>query len=43
MRKPIAGAAALIVGNSPSGFGAQVKSEFEIYNRIVESQKLKLD
>jgi len=33
----------LVVGNTPEEFSAQIKAEFEVYKKVVEQQKLKLD
>ncbi len=33
----------LIVGNTPEQFAAQIKAEFEVYKRVVDTQKLSLD
>ena len=33
----------LVVGNSPQEFAAQMKAEFEVYKKVVDQQKLKLD
>ncbi|PUE09072.1 ABC transporter substrate-binding protein [Limnohabitans sp. T6-5] len=33
----------LVVGNSPEEFAAQIKAEFEVYKKVVDQQKLKLD
>jgi tripartite-type tricarboxylate transporter receptor subunit TctC len=33
----------LIVANTPEQFAAQTKAEFEVYKKVVEQQKLKLD
>ena len=33
----------LIVANSPEEFTAQIKAEFEVYKKVVDQQKLKLD
>ena len=32
-----------VVANSPSEFAAQLKAEYEIYKKVVDAQKLKLD
>ena len=39
----IEGTGSLVVANSPAEFGAQIKAEFEVYKKVVETQKLKLD
>jgi tripartite-type tricarboxylate transporter receptor subunit TctC len=33
----------LVVANTPEQFTAQTKAEFEVYKKVVEQQKLKLD
>jgi hypothetical protein len=33
----------LIVANTPEQFSAQIKAEFEIYKKVVDDQKLRLD
>ena len=33
----------LVVGNTPEQFAAQIKAEFEVYKKVVETQKLSLD
>jgi tripartite-type tricarboxylate transporter receptor subunit TctC len=43
VRKRIEETGSLIVANSPAEFSEQIKAEFEIYKRIVDAQKLKLD
>jgi hypothetical protein len=32
-----------VVANSPAEFAEQIKSEFEVYKKVVETQHLKLD
>jgi tripartite-type tricarboxylate transporter receptor subunit TctC len=43
VRKRIEDTGSLVVANSPAEFAEQIKAEFEIYKRIVDAQKLKLD
>ena len=43
VRKRIEDTGSLIVANSPAEFAGQIKAEFEVYRRIVDAQKLKLD
>ena len=43
VRKRIEDTGSLIVANTPEQFAAQMKAEFEVYKRVVEKQKLKLD
>ncbi|MGV2481236.1 UNVERIFIED_CONTAM: ABC transporter substrate-binding protein, partial [Salmonella enterica subsp. enterica serovar Weltevreden] len=33
----------IIVANTPEQFGAQIKAEFDVYKKVVDEQKLKLD
>ncbi len=33
----------LVVANTPAEFGAQIKAEFDVYKKVVEAQKLKLE
>jgi tripartite-type tricarboxylate transporter receptor subunit TctC len=41
--KRIQDTGSLVVANSPEEFAAQIKAEFEVYKKVVEAQKLKLD
>jgi tripartite-type tricarboxylate transporter receptor subunit TctC len=41
--KRIQDTGSLVVANSPEEFSAQIKAEFEVYKKVVEQQKLKLD
>jgi tripartite-type tricarboxylate transporter receptor subunit TctC len=43
VRKRIEDTGSLIVANSPVEFGEQIKSEFNVYKKVVEAQNLKLD
>jgi tripartite-type tricarboxylate transporter receptor subunit TctC len=43
VRKRIEETGSLIVANTPEQFTAQTKAEFEVYKKVVEQQKLKLD
>ncbi|MEJ6002278.1 tripartite tricarboxylate transporter substrate binding protein BugE [Paucibacter soli] len=43
VKKRIEDTGSLIVANTPEQFGAQIKAEYEVYKKVVESQKLKLD
>ena len=43
VRKRIEDTGSLIVANTPEQFQAQIKAEFDIYKKVVESQKLSLD
>ncbi|EHR73309.1 hypothetical protein BurJ1DRAFT_4521 [Burkholderiales bacterium JOSHI_001] len=43
VKKRIEDTGSLLVLNSPADFAAQIKAEFEVYKKVVENQKLKLD
>ncbi|MCW7537612.1 tripartite tricarboxylate transporter substrate binding protein BugE [Aquabacterium sp. A7-Y] len=43
VKKRIEDTGSLIVANTPQEFTAQTKTEFEVYKKVVEQQKLKLD
>ena len=43
IRKRLEDTGSLIVANTPEQFAAQIKSEYEVYKKVVESAKLKLD
>lgn len=43
VRKRIEDTGSLIVANTPEQFAAQIKAEFEVYKKVVEEQKLRLD
>jgi tripartite-type tricarboxylate transporter receptor subunit TctC len=43
LRKRIEETGSLIVGNSPEQFAAQTKAEFEVYKKVVATQKLTLE
>jgi tripartite-type tricarboxylate transporter receptor subunit TctC len=43
VRKRIEDTGSVIVANTPEQFSAQIKAEFEVYKKVVEVQKLKLD
>jgi tripartite-type tricarboxylate transporter receptor subunit TctC len=43
VRKRIEDTGSFIIGNRPDEFAAQIKAEFEVYKRVVDSAKLKLD
>lgn len=42
-KKRIEDTGSIIVGNTPEQFATQIKAEFEVYKKVVEVQKLKLD
>jgi tripartite-type tricarboxylate transporter receptor subunit TctC len=43
VKKRIEETGSVIVANTPEQFGAQIKAEFEVYKKVVEVQKLRLD
>ncbi len=42
-RKRIEDTGSLIIANTPEQFAAQIKAEFDVYKKVVEESKLKLD
>jgi tripartite-type tricarboxylate transporter receptor subunit TctC len=43
VRKRIEDTGSLIVANTPEEFAAQTKAEYEVYKKVVDTQKLKVD
>lgn len=43
VRKRIEDTGSLVVANTPAQFAAQIKAEFEVYKKVVETSKLKLE
>jgi tripartite-type tricarboxylate transporter receptor subunit TctC len=43
VRKRIEETGSLVVGNSPAEFTEQIKAEFDVYKKVVATQRLKLD
>ncbi|MGH8859483.1 MAG: tripartite tricarboxylate transporter substrate-binding protein, partial [Polaromonas sp.] len=43
IRKRLEDTGSLIIANTPEQFSAQIKSEYEVYKKVVESAKLKLE
>jgi tripartite-type tricarboxylate transporter receptor subunit TctC len=43
VRKRIEDTGSLIVANTPEQFAAQMKAEFDVYKKVVDTQKLRLD
>jgi tripartite-type tricarboxylate transporter receptor subunit TctC len=43
VKKRIEETGSAIVANTPEQFAAQIKAEFDVYKKVVEQQKLKLD
>jgi tripartite-type tricarboxylate transporter receptor subunit TctC len=43
VRKRIEDTGSIVIGNTPAEFSAQIKAEFAVYKKVVDSAKLKLD
>jgi tripartite-type tricarboxylate transporter receptor subunit TctC len=43
VKKRIEDTGSIILANTPEQFAAQIKAEFDVYKKVVEQQKLKLD
>ncbi|MEK8048651.1 tripartite tricarboxylate transporter substrate binding protein BugE [Ideonella sp. DXS22W] len=43
VKKRIEDTGSLVIANSPADFAAQIKAEYEVYKKVVDVQKLKLD
>jgi tripartite-type tricarboxylate transporter receptor subunit TctC len=43
VKKRIEDTGSIIIGNSPEQFAEQIKAEFDVYKKVVDSAKLKLD
>lgn len=43
VRKRIEDTGSIVVGNTPAEFSAQIKAEYAVYKKVVDSAKLKLD
>ena len=43
VRKRIEDTGSLVIGNKPEEFAAQIKAEYEVYKKVVDTAKLKLD
>ncbi len=43
VRKRIEDTGSIVIANTPEEFAAQIKAEFEVYKKVVDTSKLKLD
>jgi tripartite-type tricarboxylate transporter receptor subunit TctC len=43
VKKRIEETGSIIIANTPEQFAAQIKAEFEVYKKVVESANLRLD
>jgi tripartite-type tricarboxylate transporter receptor subunit TctC len=43
VKKRIEETGSIIIANTPEQFAAQINAEFEVYKKVVETAKLKLD
>jgi len=43
VRKRIEDTGSIVIGNSPEQFAEQIKAEYAVYKKVVETSKLKLD
>ena len=43
VRKRIEDTGSIVIGNTPEQFAQQIKSEFDVYKKVVNDAKLKLE
>ncbi len=43
VRRRIEDTGSIVIGNTPDEFAAQIKAEFEVYKKVVDTSKLKID
>jgi tripartite-type tricarboxylate transporter receptor subunit TctC len=43
VRKRIEDTGSIVVGNTPQQFAEQIKAEYDVYKKVVDQAKLKLD